>query len=678
MAQTVASYCRLCSGLCGVHVQLDPRGPSALTGDGVNPKNAGYTCAEGVESLALPGAADRLTKPLKREAGGLVPVSWEEALQQAGAALGALRRKHGPRALGVYAGAPLAHNHRGAIRAAALAIGAGTPNLFSSLAVHGAPLLLATELVVGAAVPLISDVGRAHYTILLGSEPNDHRWGPLQAGTVHTEALAHYRRNRGTKLIAAGPVATSSARDADLHVQLNPGTEVFFLLALCRQILVKGWGDHQFLRDYASNLDRAEAWLEPWTLDRCAGICGVEADVIGGIALKFSRAAMGTVTASNALTLGPHPTVASWAWLVLHALTANLLRPGGAYEAKGVLDLQPLLASVPSSQAPTLRVSGRRALLLQQPGTALAEEITTAGDERLRGLICVAADPSSHLPQPRRVLQALEGLDCLVAVELRPSPITEIADFVLPAPSFWEREDLHLLDQPMLPARFIQGTGAVAAPPGEARSEDHILSELFGHLAPPLRGGTWGAHLQLIARYAAGADLDPWIERGLDLAGLPPLDELMGAAGGIDRGESDRSIWRPLHPDGRLDLAPEALTASIQALAPPATTPEFPLLLTALQPVDGVRGWFRGSSAEPQGVRVHPDAGFADGARVVIESRAGRVEGTCRHDDEVAPGAVSIPWDGELPVGELISDTALDALSGAPALTGVPVRVTPG
>ena len=677
MAQTVASYCRLCSGLCGVHVQVGAQGPEGLTGDGVNPKNAGYACAEGEASLGLVSADDRLTTPLKRSGGSLSPVSWDEALREIGDTLGGLRRQHGPRAIGVYAGAPLAHNHRGAIRAAALAIGTGTPNLFSSLAAHGAPLLYATEAVVGAAVPLIADVGRAHYTILLGTEPQNHRWGPLQAGTVHSEALAHYRRNRGTKLVSVGPVANASARESDLHVQLRPGTEVFFLLALARQILDKGWGDEQYLRDYAKNMDRLAAWLEPWTLDRCAEICGVGADVIGGVALKFSRAAMGTVTASQALVLGPHPTVASWAWLVLHALTANLLRPGGAYEAKGLLDLQPLLASVPSAQAPALRVSGRQALLCQQPGTSLVEEITTPGDDRLRGLLCVAADPSSHLPQPRRVLEALEGLDCLVAVDIRPSPITALADYVLPATSFWEREDMHLLDQPLLPARFIQGTGAVATPPGEARTEDHILAELFATLNPPLRGGAWGAHLQLMARYAAGADLDPWIERGLDLAGLPGLDELMDVAGGIDRGESDRSVWRPLHDEGRLDMAPDALADAIAAVQPPTTDGSLPHLLTALEPVEGVRGWFRSAEVEPQGVGMHPECGLADGAQVVVESAAGRIEGTLRHDDRLAPGTVSIPWDGELAVGELVSDTALDGPTGAPCLTGVAVRVRP-
>ncbi len=113
------------------------------------------------------------------------------------------------------------------------------------------------------------------------------------------------------------------------------------------------------------------------------------------------------------------------------------------------------------------------------------------------------------------------------------------------------------------------------------------------------------------------------------------------------------------------------------ALAAPPHDPSHPLLLTALQPVEGVRGWYRGDDVQPQGVRMHPDCGLAEGTRVVVESASGRLEGTLRHDDSILPGAVSIPWDGELAVGELISATALDAPTGAPCLSGVPVRVEP-
>ena len=179
--------------------------------------------------------------------------------------------------------------------------------------------------------------------------------------------------------MAVGSRKTPLAELADDYIAIRPGTETVFLLGLCHATWSGGWIDHQYLEDYCANTDQLTDVLAPWTPAVVAEICGTEASKVSGVALKFSRAAMATVAKSRALFNHEHGTVAAWAWHLLHAMTANLLRPGGAFEAVGTFDLLPAMVSFPTENAPRSRVSGYPAVFMQMPSTALHEEITTQG-----------------------------------------------------------------------------------------------------------------------------------------------------------------------------------------------------------------------------------------------------------------------------------------------------------
>ncbi|MCB9796954.1 MAG: molybdopterin-dependent oxidoreductase [Alphaproteobacteria bacterium] len=673
MPETLPSYSRASDALEGVYVTVDGGRITRIEGEPTDPRSAGRVTEPTRLSAAQPSHPERLTRPLRRAGSGWVEASWDEALDDIAERLSATRSAHGDRAIGIYAGTPLAAHHEGAVRAAALAVALGTPNLFSPLALHGAAKLMAAEKVLGAPVPLQADVGRAHYTVLLGADQAEGGWGPLQAGSIHTQALTYFKhRRKQNKLITVDARRPRLCQDSDEHVQLRPGTEVYFLLGLAHAILHRKWVDQQYLDDYCDNIERLRGWLAPWTPARCAEICDIDPGQLAGVALKFARSAMSVVAITRAVTEGPHATVACWAWLVVHALTANLLRPGGLYEAKGLIDLQPILATFPSARAPRTRVSGYPALLLQAPATALPEEILEPGEGQVRALIALG-DPISDLPAPPRTRAALESLELLVALDHLPSPTTSLAHWVLPTKHFWERRDLHLLDHALLPTRFMQATQAVLQAPGEARSESDALLALAERLRFGLpRGEHWGAHLRLAARLLATAGPDTLVERVLDWARLPTRAELEVMPAGLDLGELDRATWRPTTESERLDLAPEELGPILAALEAPAADPDYPLgLLTALNaPAGG--GRLRG---EEPGVGLHPDHGFAEGQRVVVETRSGRAEGPARLDPALRRDAVLVPWGFAVDAASLVGPGPVDPLTGTPVRNGVPCRL---
>lgn len=670
--------CRLCEGRCGLLAVVRDGRLSAFEGDPQDPVSHGYVCETARASLHALGHPDRLTTPLRRDEGGrLVEATWEQALADIGPRLQALRSRHGTPALGLYLGEPVQRSSRALARSLAVGVGLGTPNLFSTLAMGAGPRLQVTEWMLGQATPLLSDVGRAHQVLLLGDDELATDWGPMQAGMGHAAALRHSLRTKGTKLTVAGARRTPLADEADQVLSIPPGTEGWLLLGLLSSVVRGGWIDEQYVRDYTVGFDELAAALAPFPVERCASACGLEPAAVSGLALKFSRAAMATVHPGHGAFNGPMSAVAAWAWLALHSVTANTLRPGGIYAHPGMVDLQLALQAVPTADAPRTRVGGHPLLLLQAPGTALPDEVLTPGPGQLRGLICVEGDPLLDLPGADRTSGALDGLELLVCLSSWRSPATERADWVLPVTHPWEQEDLQLLDGILLPVDQVARSPAVVGAPAQARTVDQVLRAIFQAVRPGLRGSVHRRSLTLGARLLAGAELGPWERRVLDWAGGILPEALAEPPYRVHRGETNRAEWRVGHPDGRIRLLPPPIAQALAGLEPPRPDPELPLRLrTSARGHRAPDPLHRAGPARPT-AGVHPDCGIADGAPMIVETRHGRLRTTARHDPRLRPDTVDVPLSFSVQATRLLAGDGCDPLTGTPWLDGLACSVRP-
>ena len=129
-------------------------------------------------------------------------------------------------------------------------------------------------------------------------------------------------------------------------------------------------------------------------------LCGIEADKLSGVALKFSRSAMSVIQPAAHSFNNQAGALGAWAWIAI-PVTANLLRPGGLYENRGAIDLFPVLVRCP--QTGTDHPDYRAPLMLMQaPATAMTDEIR--GGE-VHALVSVGGNPVGRLPAsapPRR------------------------------------------------------------------------------------------------------------------------------------------------------------------------------------------------------------------------------------------------------------------------------------
>lgn len=668
MAVEQATWCRLNECMAGLVATVEEGRIVALRPDTENVAGRHGACGLCTASAGAAEDPRRILRPRKRVGDRFEEVSWEEALGEIGAKLKAIRKQSGARSLGLYAGAPVGLDARGVTRTLATALGLGTPNLYSPLSMRGGPWLRAAELVLGHAAALQRDVGRAHYVLLLGANQEAEGWGPMQAGRNLTVDLAFSRKTKGTKVVAVDPRKTPLAAGADQHLAIRPGTELFFVLGLLDAVLKNDWRDVQYSDDYCTPLGPLRDALAAWPVERCAEICGVPATDISGVALKFARAAMAVAVPSAQCLQSEHGTLTAWAILVLHALTANLLRPGGLYDNRGVLDAHAIAKQLPTSGAPRTRVGDFPLLLLQAPGAILADEVLTPGEGQLRALVAVHGDPVRELPGGARLRDALSSLELLVAVDLADNETTRLAHWVLPATHPWEREDLHLHDTSILSWKTTQWTPALVAPPGQARDVADILADLFKKVGPTLRGGAFGPHLRVLGSFVAGSDLAKWEARLLDGSGVVSYEELKASPHGWLGGEVDRATWRITTPSGRFELVPDAVAAQLAAIAAPADGGL--RLLTSAARDAAVRPFDRAEAADP-GVVLHPDVGFPEGARVRVRTQAGAVAATVHLDPTLRADTVDLPAGYAVDVATLLPTDRLDPFTGTPAANGL-------
>jgi len=664
------TYCRLCESRCGLLAEVVDGELRALHPDPTDPMSGGYSCDTAEASVASLRDPRRITEPMRRDRGTLVPVSWEEAIRGIGDQLRAIRKAGGASSTGIYLGEETLRSTRSLVRSLAFGVGLGSPNIFSELCLGAGPRLWAAEQMIGHPAFLRSDLGRAHYIVLLGGDQREIGWGPMHPGMSTEAHIAHSRRTKKTKVIVADPRETALASEMDQHLPIRPGTEPFLLLGMLAAVVHGGWHDEQFVTDYTTGFSELQDALQGWNVERCAKICGIDAPALSGVALKYSRAAMAVVHPGISTFQNAHGALSAWAWLALQTVTANTLRPGGLYEGKGVFDLHLAASSVPTDGAPKTLASQTPLLLLQAPATRLVQEI----EGGLAALVTVAGDPMRRLSGPGRTKEALERLELLVCLSEFEDETAALADWVLPLAHPWEQPDVTIHDSAILSFRGLLWTPAIVEPAGQARTAEHILRDLYKAARPGMRGSIWGRHLDLLARYAVMADLEQWEHRAFDWSADVDLSQLPEDARRLSLGDEDRSTWRPTTESGRIDLMPACVPSLLAGIAPPAPSDDWPLLLRTSRARDRAPNEGHRMAAKG-GVRVHPDTGLAEGARVRITTAHGVLMSTIEHDPalredsaDLAPehhegGLKLSPWDG------------IDPATGAPTRDGIPCRI---
>ncbi|MEU1127311.1 molybdopterin-dependent oxidoreductase, partial [Streptomyces sp. NPDC005899] len=436
-SRTALRVCPLCEATCGLTLTVEGTTVTGARGDRDDVLSHGFICPKGASFGALDADPDRLRTPLVRTDGELREASWSEAFDTIAANIPALTRTHGAQAVGVYLGNPNVHTMAGALYPPLLLSALGTRNVFTASTLDQMPKHVSGGLLFGDphAIP-VPDLDRTAHLLLIGANPVESN-GSLCTAPDFPGKLKALRRRGGT-LTVVDPRRTRTARLADRHVPIRPGTDALLLAALTQVLIEEKLADTGALTEHLDGYDELAAAMADFTPEAVSAACDVDAESIRAIARELAAAPAAAVYGRIGSCTVEHGTLASWLVDVLNILTGNLDRPGGA--------LFPLSATAraPRPAGPgrgfalgrwRSRVSGHPEAKGELPTAALAEEIETPGEGRIRALIVVAGNPVLSAPDGDRLERALAGgLDFMVSVDPYLNETSRHADVVLPPP----------------------------------------------------------------------------------------------------------------------------------------------------------------------------------------------------------------------------------------------------
>jgi anaerobic selenocysteine-containing dehydrogenase len=694
MSQTRKRICPICEAACGLVVETDGRLVRAVRGNPADTFSSGHVCPKGVALAELDADPDRLRTPLVRRNGKHVPASWDEAMGIVAERLAAVRKQHGNDAVAMYLGNPSAHNIGLATGFGVLARALGSRNLFTAGSVDQLPKQLATALMFGndraIAVP---DIVRADLLLILGANPivsNGSLWVvPDIRGKVN--AL----KQRGGALIVVDPRQTETARLADSHLAIRPGTDAWLLAALVNEVSAAGRIPSPRLAARMRGFDELKERLASVTPERAARHTGIAAAEIRTLATRLAAAERPVVYGRVGTTLQRFGTLTSFLIDVLNIQLDALDRPGGA-----MFPEQPFATPAqPAGRLPYARwrsrVSGYPELVGQLPVACFAEEMETPGPGQIRALVTIAGNPVASNPESARLERAIAGLDFVVSVDIYLTETSRLADVVLPGTSPFEdgHYDSFLgamtwrntarYSAPLFPVtdrpdewRVMLGLSAAAtlgrvATAGELDAfEDEVVAQSVREYVSDTTGPLAGRDVQEIV---AAIGPERGVERLLDLgirAGR--WGDAFGARGGdatspaltlarmidspdsIDLGALQPSLDRVVRTsDGLLNLAPQPILDEItRLLATPDAAGPGELLLIGRRNIQTNNSWLHNLPLLARGparcvLEMHPvDAttrGLADGDLVSVQSRVDAIVVPLRVTDTIAPGVVCLP-----------------------------------
>lgn len=635
--------------------------------------------------------SQRIDQPMKRINGTLTPVSWESAIDEIGDQLKAIRKAQGPSGIGVYIGEASQRSARTLIRSLAFGVGSGTPHIFSEANLSFAPQIWATEKVLGHAASLMSDLSRAHYIVLLSGAQREVGWGPLSPGGGHENWIQHSRKTKKTKVVVADPRRTELADTMDKHLPIRPGSESYLMLGMLTAIVQSGWTDDQFIRDYTTNFDKLKTLVADWRVEDFASMCGIDAAELSGVALSFSRSAMSIIHPARQSFQNEAGALGAWAWLAIHAVTANILRPGGLFENKGIIDLFPVLNQLKSDKAPKTDHTGYSLLLMQAPAAALPKEISNGP---VRALISVSGNPLGRLPNPTNTAQSLGELDLLVWIGQHPDETAQLADWVLPSEYPWEQSAMTMTLESGHSGSELSWSSPPQTRTHTAQPAEKILSDLYAALKPGLRGSVWGRHLALFAQYVARADLEQWEEKILaeqiddsserwkivvdesaDWASPSTSSTPSTPDYYLHLGDGDRSLWRPSTTGEKVQLLADDLVSLCRNLS--LTEPSSLVLRTGQWRNRPFGPAFHPSHDEKPLVYLHPDLGFSEGSDVQIQSAYGVCVASVVHDDRLRPDVIDLPFYPGSPSLHLLTGHDADPIVGSIVMDGLEASLSP-
>jgi len=676
--------CASCDIKCSVLADVEDNRIIRVRRDPDHPITPHSLCNKGAAYPDQIYHPDRLLYPLKsvgaRGEGKWARVTWDEAMDEIGERLNAIVDRYGPESVAATAGAVVPYD----LTRRFLNV-LGSPNYVS-----GTYLCLGNTSGVNRVTygwQPFPDYWHTKVIVLWGHDPQPNKW------TAEYLWIRNAIKN-GAKLIVVDPRVCFSAKRADIHHRLRPGSDAALLLGWLNVIINEELYDKDFVKNWTVGFEQFRQHIQQYTPEKVEEITWVPADEVragarmyasgpaiipwnptldqvsnstqGLRAMGILRAICGNIDAEGGeMMMGYHPTVVTETEISMTELlppeqrAKQLLLPGAKLLSYEFWE---------EYNEASEKVFGRKwaaqvlAGALANPG-AVVKAMATGEPYPVKAFINVGSDPVTSFTDARHMHDGFMNLDLLVTNDIFMVPTAQMSDFILPAATWGEKYDLH---NHWDWHTFMIGGDKAVEPLGEAKDEYHFWREIAIRVGQE-KYWPWETQKDFfeyrLARIASS------FEEFIGAGGLAAFDEhpILGSnpqykkyeKTGFATPSGKVEIYSELMEKYGYDPMPKYVEQNGTAISDPEMAKEYPLY------------FFIGSKGDPyfqqQGrniaslrrlapepwVEIHPetayDLGLSDGDFVCVETPHGKLYAVAKHSDEAHPKVVRVPYRWWLP-----------------------------
>lgn len=474
-----------CPDSCGVLVTIDENGRATrLRGDPSHPVTRGFLCGKVAKYLDRVYSPDRLLYPMRRRSGipktalphgreaeSFERISWDEALDTIAARLAAIAREHSPESI-------LPYSYAGNM--AVLGYGSMDRRFFHRL---GASRLDRTICSETGGQALLSVYGRK-----LGTDTEAFRharliiaWAAnIHGNNIHLWPFIEEARRNGAKLVVIDPYATRTARAADWHIPINPGTDSALALGLMHILVRDDLYDRDYVARWTSGFDQLRERIADYPPDRVSALTGIPVADIERLAHDYATITPAVIRMNYGVQRSDNGGAAVRAIAMLPALTGTWKHYGGGFQLStsgafrwnsDALERPDLMLASPL---------GRPARIVNM--SVLGQALAELRDPPVHALFVYNSNPAAIAPDQDSVLRGLARSDLFTVVhEQFFTDTADYADILLPATTFLEHRDI----QGAYGHYYAQLSDQAIAPIGEARSNVQLFAELAQRMGFP-------------------------------------------------------------------------------------------------------------------------------------------------------------------------------------------------
>lgn len=471
---TEKTACILCSRNCGLAVEISDNNFSRIRGDDDHPISKGYICQKAARLEHYQMHDERLTHPLKRlPDGSFVKVSWDEALEDIAQRLLALRDQHGGDAFAFLGGGGQGNHLGAAYGSGQLRAAMRSRNNYNSLGqektgdfwlngrLFGSQLCHTTE-----------DIEHADYVLFIGCNPFQAHGIPNARDT-----LRELKKDASRTVVVIDPRRTETAKQADIHLQLRPGTDAFLMSAMLAIIVRENLHDRDFIAQHCTGFDAIEQQLKNIPVEDYAQRTDVPLADIERVARGFAQAKRGCVRIDLGIQHTLNTTLNGYLEKLLYLVTGNFAIKGGNNLHNFLL---PILGNTDERKPRIKRTAHHNMFPISGilPPNILPDEILKAGERRIRAVVADSCNPMLTWPDTAELSKAFASLELMVVVDVTMTETARMAHYVLPAASQFEKCEATGFNLEF-PANFFHLRHPLFAPHGKSLPEPEIYTRLL-------------------------------------------------------------------------------------------------------------------------------------------------------------------------------------------------------